>query len=88
MAIYKCKNCGDPFNAREADRKRGWARYCSKSCKAMEQTRRTGRGSNGRTALPNGGYIERGQEYDRYGVEQPMPLSPGDMSGDALGQWT
>lgn len=41
-ATYRCKNCGDPFTARTADRKRGWARYCSKSCKAREQTRRTG----------------------------------------------
>jgi len=40
--IYKCKRCGDPFSAREADRKRGWARYCSKSCKAIVQTRKTG----------------------------------------------
>ena len=29
----KCK-CGDTFTARVADRKRGWGRYCSKSCKA------------------------------------------------------
>lgn len=39
---YKCANCGGPFLAREADRKRGWARFCSKSCKASTQERRTG----------------------------------------------
>lgn len=38
----KCKNCKQPFMAREADVKRGWAKFCSKSCKAKEQTRRTG----------------------------------------------
>lgn len=38
----KCKNCGDPFMARSADVNRGWAKFCSKSCKAREQTRRTG----------------------------------------------
>ena len=43
MKTYHCKNCGSPFQAREADRARGWARFCSKSCKASEQTRRTGR---------------------------------------------
>ena len=48
-ATYKCKNCGDPFTARTADRKRGWARFCSKSCKAGEQTRRTGVGASGRS---------------------------------------
>lgn len=40
----KCKNpkCGGMFEARVADRKRGWARYCSKSCKAQHQESRTG----------------------------------------------
>lgn len=38
----KCKNCKQPFEARVADRKRGWARYCSKSCKALAQEKRTG----------------------------------------------
>jgi hypothetical protein len=44
MKTYKCKCCGFAFEAREADRKRGWARFCSKSCKASEQTKRTGKG--------------------------------------------
>ena len=35
----KCKCCGDPFLARVADRKRGWAKFCSKSCKAKRQYR-------------------------------------------------
>lgn len=39
---YKCARCGDPFIARVADRKRGWARFCSKSCKAIRQEQRTG----------------------------------------------
>lgn len=38
----KCKTCGGLFTARVADRKRGWARYCSKSCKAVKQEQRTG----------------------------------------------
>jgi hypothetical protein len=33
MVSVKCK-CGDIFQARKADRDRGWGRYCSKSCKA------------------------------------------------------
>lgn len=44
MKVYKCKCCGHDFDAREADRKRGWALYCTKSCKAIVQTRKTGRG--------------------------------------------
>lgn len=39
---YKCACCGEPFTARVADRARGWARYCSKSCKARRQEARTG----------------------------------------------
>lgn len=41
-ATYKCACCGDPFTARTADRKRGWDRFCSKSCKAVKQEQRTG----------------------------------------------
>lgn len=41
-AQYKCQNCKDLFTARTADRDRGWARFCSKSCKAVKQEKRTG----------------------------------------------
>ncbi|AFV85233.1 hypothetical protein [Alteromonas mediterranea] len=33
-----CLTCKSAFTARVADRKRGWAKYCSKSCKAKKQT--------------------------------------------------
>ena len=39
---YNCLTCGNSFLAREADRKRGWARFCSKSCKAIKQEQKTG----------------------------------------------
>ncbi|WBF05193.1 hypothetical protein [Burkholderia phage CSP3] len=44
MAIVqrKCEWCRKPFEARSADVKRGWARFCSKSCKAKKQEKRTG----------------------------------------------
>jgi hypothetical protein len=35
MVKVKCKNCGNPFYAKTADRKRGWGKFCSKSCKAQ-----------------------------------------------------
>ncbi len=41
-AEYACQRCKCPFIARVADRKRGWARFCSKSCKASRQEQRTG----------------------------------------------
>lgn len=47
----KCKRCKQPFRARVADRKRGWGKFCSKSCKAVVQTQLTG------NAGPRGGGI-------------------------------
>lgn len=38
----KCERCQAPFTARSADVRRGWGRFCSKSCKATEQEARTG----------------------------------------------
>jgi len=38
----RCEWCKGEFVARTADRARGWARFCSKSCKAMRQARRGG----------------------------------------------
>lgn len=38
----KCGRCSKPFMARIADRKRGWGKFCSKSCKAVKQEKRTG----------------------------------------------
>jgi len=41
VKVY-CKKCGKEFQAREADRRRGWGVFCSKSCKAAVQEQRTG----------------------------------------------
>lgn len=43
---YVCLRCNILFTARVADRKRGWARFCSKSCKAIRQEQRTGQYAN------------------------------------------
>ena len=42
----KCKFCGSLIFPREADVKRGWGKYCNKTCKAKEQERRTGQFQN------------------------------------------
>lgn len=42
MIKCKCQNCGEWMEVREADRKRGWGKFCSKTCKAQKQERRTG----------------------------------------------
>lgn len=38
----RCEWCNQSFKAKPADIKRGWARFCSKSCKAKHQEKRTG----------------------------------------------
>lgn len=43
MIEKKCKTCKATFSARLADHNRGWAKFCSKSCKAIKQTRTKGR---------------------------------------------
>jgi hypothetical protein len=42
--------CGTKFMARIADRKRGWGKFCSKSCKASVQESRTGQYRNYRNS--------------------------------------
>ncbi len=44
LGTYVCANrlCGCEFQARTADRARGWARFCSKRCKAVKQEMQTG----------------------------------------------
>lgn len=37
-----CACCKLPFEARIADLNRGWAKFCSKRCKAVKQEARTG----------------------------------------------
>ena len=67
---YKCKSCGDPFVARVADRERGWARFCSKSCKARNAK-----------ANPNGRWIAYHREF---GGDPQFHPRTGEYEGFAL----
>ena len=69
-ARYTCACCKRPFMAREADRKRGWARFCSKSCKAIRQTQRSGYAGPAR---------ERDDERDGF------VMSPADLAAGGYG---
>lgn len=42
--------------ARQADLNRGWGKYCSKSCKASEQEKRTGQHAKNKTAIVSMGH--------------------------------
>jgi hypothetical protein len=89
----KCQRCKQPFVARVADRKRGWGKFCSKSCKAIKQTQRTGyagpRAAASYRCSECGDearkYIGAGQiEYlcDHHAADWAHPFS-----SDGLGQW-
>ena len=84
MVDRKCVCCSLPFKARTADVKRGWARFCSKSCKAKVQERRNGQHA---AYLQGRGvsnlHPERLQRYDYHndgGGDHPF-------SSEGLGQW-
>lgn len=68
MVEVKCKQCKKPFMARVADRKRGWGKFCSKSCKAKKQEARTGQYANYLHNYRGSGvskekYMEYAEEY-------------------------
>ena len=70
----KCERCQTPFTARVADRKRGWAKFCSKSCKAIKQEQRTHQCRN---------YHERSRyaEYQREYGGNPCFSPTGEYEG-------
>lgn len=43
MISCNCLWCKEPFQARKADVKRGWGKFCSKTCKAKNQSSPGGR---------------------------------------------
>lgn len=70
MTIKKCEWCGGEHNVKPADIRRGWGRFCSKSCKAKAQEKRTGQHAAHQRSLNDdelghpfaAGYFGHGQE--------------------------
>jgi hypothetical protein len=96
MITVNCQRCKQPFEARVADRKRGWAKFCSKSCKAIRQTQRTGNaGPNDRNYRGSGVDRETYQHYaneyggvpqfSRSGNYEGMVMSQGDLAAGGYG---
>jgi hypothetical protein len=76
------KSCKKMFAARQADVDRGWARFCSKSCKAKAQEKSTGsyRSFRDRQELRNLGLSHHGSDdHRRGGIPQY------DNSGEYVG---
>lgn len=76
MVECVCKTCGKKFMARVADRKRGWAKCCSKSCAATQTNKKTG---NYRKFCELRSRAIRAENSDSYS-EHPC-------SCEGLGQW-
>jgi hypothetical protein len=60
----KCLQCGIAFMARVADRKRGWAKFHSKSCKAKHQEARTGQYASYVARVFNGRQSNEESDWD------------------------
>lgn len=82
----KCKNCSSEFEARIADIKRGWGKFCSKSCKAKKQTQLTGVSSphykaSGKTVnqMKNGKFTKT-----KFKKNSSLPTS---VTHDEYGDW-
>jgi hypothetical protein len=60
MVDRKCR-CGVTFQARSADVKRGWGRFCSKRCKAIEQEGRTGQNARHRQGMRSVGAMSQAE---------------------------
>lgn len=85
----KCKNCKTEFEARVADRKRGWARFCSKSCKAKKQSKTMPFDKDAQRSYKKdnrGAYIEGMNYIDPNDVDDDEHL--GNLSIDRDWQWT
>ena len=74
MVEVKCARCKQPFMARIADRKRGWGKFCSKSCKAIKQDQRTGQFA---ALLSSGG------DFDSYDDVDISDMDYGASDGDS-----
>lgn len=79
--VVRCLRCGDPFIARTADRKRGWALYCSKSCKAKAQEARTGQHRARHYRTEFGG----NPQFDRRGEYIGFTMGPEDLAASDHG---
>jgi hypothetical protein len=93
MTKVKCR-CGTVFEARTADVKRGWGKFCSKSCKATQQVKRLGSGSyyNYRNSgVDRDTYLADKREfggtpqYSRSGHYEGFTMSPEELASGGYG---
>lgn len=78
MTTVTCVNrtCGKLFQARTADIKRGWGKFCDKSCKATVQERRTHQHAQ---------FMERREQRYEDGYDEEMEAAGHIMSSGPFG---
>lgn len=64
MVTKPCANCGTPHPFRVVDVKRGWGRFCSKSCKAQHQVAKGGRKAHLQVQEKKKKVVDSFAEYD------------------------
>ncbi|MDE1179458.1 hypothetical protein [Paraburkholderia sp.] len=91
MVDRKCKWCRKPFQARAVDVKRGWGLFCSKSCKAMKQEKRTHQFKNlqHESSFPDGRYDRDMSDWERREIQHERDLHESTTSHgqDGTGGW-
>lgn len=79
----KCECCHQIFTARKADVDRGWARFCSKRCKAIEQEGRSHQYREQlRAAGPNDGLSQAERDFEA--AMDDASTTHGQDPGDAF----
>jgi hypothetical protein len=88
MVDKSCEFCNANMTVRLADVKRGWGRFCSKSCKAKKQEKQNGQYSayiNGRGV--SNLHPERLDDYDNRTEYEKYLDDVHPFSSEAHGQW-
>ncbi len=64
-----CDNCGSVITVRVADRKRGWGKFCSKSCKAKNKLGTARSRVTTLTMMTNpGAHMRIGDDHDHHNI--------------------
>ncbi len=79
----RCECCKTPITVRSADVKRGWGRFCSKSCKAKKQEARTGQYASLLQAGMVPGYRSSMSEFDRHDRDHMQAMDDMETGWDA-----
>ena len=85
MTTVKCGKCKKEFQARTADVKRGWGKFCSKSCKAKKQGRLPASKETRKMWREYNRELRREAINDRWGEDESILDDLGETADDKWG---